>query len=198
MAKINYPIPKQAFEVVRDQIATILKNELANQATLDANFSEPEVYINRFVDLNHVRLPAVNVTTDRGNYQNQSVKHQYGLYTFQIEAYHKGAANSQNDASEISEAALEELMGRVRAILASHQYYSLDIATPKTGRTYFQQFTKAQPQTSDTMAVSIGVLEFVVEVSEIEGLQTPQVITSNYTTVLIKDAFYGYLWVANS
>lgn len=194
MPKINTVIPSSTFELIRDQIATILKNELNNQAVLDSNFKAPEVYINRFINLNHHKVPAINVTTDRASYQNESPKHQTGLNTFQLEFYHKGQSSSSNDASEISARRNEDMIGKVRHILMAPEYYHLDFKENIIGRRYFDDFTIGNPNVTESLAISLGAMNFNVLASELPNLEQPTPLTEHFTTVLIKDGFYGYYW----
>lgn len=199
MALINTEIPAQAFEVVRDQIGVILKNELANQAQITANFQEPEVFIDRFVNINQTQLPCVNVTIDRGSYQNQSVRHQYGVYSYQIEFYHLSNAGS-TEGSQESARKCAELLGRTRAILMSSQYWTLNLKEPIIGRRFVEDFQIGNPEqsTADALSVSLAAMNFTVEVSETEALLNPQEIDQSWTTVLVKDGAYGYYWKQNT
>jgi hypothetical protein len=194
MPKLNKPIKKQTFEVIRDQIALILKEELENQAELDSNFKAPEVYINRFINLNHHNIPAINVTTDRASYQNESPKHQLGLYTYQLEFYHKGQSTSKNDASEISARRNEDMVGKARHILMAPEYYNLDFQEQIIGRRYFDDFSIGNPNVTESLAVSMAAMNFNVLAGELPNLASPTPIQGNTTTVLVKDAAYGYEW----
>lgn len=193
MAKINQIIPKQSFEVVRDQIATILKNELKNQSLLDTDFEEPEVYINRNVNIDQVHLPAVNVATERGAYENQSMHYQSGTYTFQIEFYHYGKATQNEEGSQISGRKLEELMGRARYILMDPAYYHLDLDKPTVGRRHVDDFTVGVPNDRDVKSVSVAAMNFSAQVSELGQLQEAQTLNEHHTFVLVNENG-GYKW----
>jgi hypothetical protein len=178
-----------------EQIATILKEELMNQAVLDSSFTEPQVYLERFVEIDHSYLPAVNVTFDRGDYQNQSVKHQLGIYTFFIEAYTKGKTSEQSEGSELASKHLRNLLGRCHHILMHPLYDHLNFQRPKISRKYIKDITVGNPTEHNSEYVSMGKLEFNVEIPELGQLATPAILQENITTVQLYDTDEGYKWI---
>jgi len=69
MVQIEETLTPRKFELIRDQIATILAAELPNQATLN---TDPEinatVWLERLVPLSQQECPAVNVFAADGKF----------------------------------------------------------------------------------------------------------------------------------
>lgn len=195
MPNINYQIQPQGFEVIRDQIATILKDELVNQGSLDPNFREPEVFINKMSDPQPTELPLVNVQTHRGNYENQSVKHAIGIYRYTIDCYEMANSDDQQDGGKLSGERIDRLMGVVRHILMHDSYITLGFKRGSINRRYFTDFQVPDPEPKDEYFLSMGRWEFNVEYSEPIDITIQESLVSEIVTqVYLEETVKGYKW----
>lgn len=196
MAKLTHVIPESGFETVRKQIATILKDELTEQANLDSDFEAPEIYLSRLIPVNQVKLPAVNIKMSRGNIENEDPKSEDGIYTYQIECFTKGKSSNTASSSEISEKDLHKLMGKVRGILRHPTYYELDLQPPALNNAYFDNFEIGDSiEKQNFHAISQGRWEFTVEISEKAIFEEPGLIAQNTTQVYLGESEDGYKWI---
>jgi hypothetical protein len=121
-------------EIVRDQIAAILKVELANQAVLSGK-AQPRVFVERsnpwgeFIDGAPAVQPIINVWWDTANYDGSAsnvVDRQKAEATFNIDCYGYGvsvegdAGHSPGDQTAAFEA--QRAVRLVRNILMSGHY----------------------------------------------------------------------------
>lgn len=177
-AKIDIALGQRKFELIRDRIALILKEELSNQATIQAdNTLNPDVYIERIIDFGISELPAVNVYLNRSTFDEgtgePTVKP--GSYNYYIDVHTSGKATDAKRGDEASGVHLHRLMGLIFAILENPHYIRLDFQ-PSFGITN-RQITDTQiaepKQTGDSYFLMAGrtILKVHVneEVNEIEG-----------------------------
>lgn len=88
MANITTIIPIGNLEKIRDQIATIVKMELDNQATLqiDPNLTG-KVFIERFTPVDKSEGTVLIVYVDQGTFSDQTQVTQRGKFNFNIDVY---------------------------------------------------------------------------------------------------------------
>lgn len=201
-AQINTIIPAQSFEVIRDKIALILKEELTNQATLAANPKlDATVYIERYSPPNSSELtevPIVNVLLGQGDYSNQDVTQSTGTYLYFIDIYTKAKANEDNGGDTRAIISLQKILGVCRGILEATQYLTLGFTYPFVMGRKINSIQIAGP--SDPRADSLvrGRLILQVMVPEYQQEVTANMIEGSDTTVRIEESPEGYLWVVDS
>jgi hypothetical protein len=195
MAKLNYIIPSQGFEVARDLIAAILTDEFANQEILSSDPSiNPTVFTERFVGIGNEIIPALNVSTSRGTITNNSTVSGAGDYTYFIDVYAKAKSKEDERADERAAKRLQKMMGRVMVILEDPQYRTLGITTVPAGigGTKIEDIAIADPSTVDESTNSImGRLTFTVVITDVAQLLIANPIDGYQTEAEIDDTGKG-------
>jgi hypothetical protein len=176
MSKLNYIIPPQGFEVVRDLIAAILKTEFDQQEVLDSDPSaHPIVFTSRFVPIDKVEIPSINVRLSRGNPDTNTTRSGDGTYKFLIDVYAKAKSTAVGKADEIAEQRLHKMMGRVMVILEDPQYRTLGITAKPAGigGTEFDDMAIGDPnEIKEGINAVMGRLTFSVRISDSAVLLT--------------------------
>lgn len=196
MALLNEQIPVQQFEVIRDRIGEILKDEIDNQFAL---FNNPDlktdVYVERFVPFSHTDLSVINVRFVSGIYDIVTVKQSDGTYDFFIDVYANGKTTATEDADPKALKKLQRLVGVVRAILENPVYTTLGWAPPSIESTSIKSIDVADPKNNqDTASNVFSRLVFTVRVPETTQLKTAPVIAGFETKVKLGLTDKGYLW----
>jgi len=201
-AKINTVIPAQSFEIIRDKIALILKEELANQATLAVNPKlNATVYIERYSPPNSSELsevPIVNVLLGQGDYSNQDVTQSTGTYLYFIDIYTKEKANDDKGGDERAIISLQKILGVCRGILEATQYLTLGFTYPFVMGRKINSIQIAGPGDPGSDSLVRGRLILEVRVPEYQETVTANVLDGTDTTVRIDTSPHGYLWVVDN
>lgn len=196
MALINSIIGFRSFEIVRDRIGEILKDELTNQAYISNDeYINANVFIERVVAFDHSELPVVNISLPRGSFDNQTAARTDGTYTYRIECYTNASSAEGKNGDNLSMIRLHRLMGICQSILEDSQYKTLGFAAPFVMNRHFEDMTIGDVESFDMQSVAKGVLTFSVRVPESVGLVTP-VLLEQYKTELrleLTDKGYQYL-----
>lgn len=196
---IPYQVPSQSFEIIRDRIGEILKNELANQANI---YSDPElnagVFIERMIEVSQGELATrsvVNVYLDSGDFETIDVQQENGEYKFVIQAFVKAVANQQGSGDQYAMIKLEKLLGRCRGIILDTAYLTLGFARPFINRRRFVQINILNPGKQDTANLMTGRLVLHVIVNDAVPQIEPSDLGSFQTRVRLADTEFGYEWV---
>lgn len=130
-AVITSIIPVQRFETIRDKIALVLAEELANQQVLvegdGGEFTAPTVWTDRYVPFDKTELPALVVSFGLGEYSNQTQISAEGVYSYFIDVYANAENEEDTDGYKLSNAKMARIMGMVRYILTSPAYKTLGL-----------------------------------------------------------------------
>jgi len=201
-AKINTIIPAQSFEIIRDKIALILKEELLNQATLAANPKlNAIVYVERYSPPNSSEVtdvPIVNVLLGQGDYSNQDVTQSTGTYLYFIDVYTKAKANDDKGGDERAIISLQKILGICRGILEATQYLTLGFTAPFVMGRKINSIQIAGPSDPGADSLVRGRLILQVMAPEYQELSTANILDGTDTTVRIEESPQGYLWVVDS
>lgn len=197
MAKITKIIQPDNSELIRDQIANILSDELGNQAqlTYDAH-TDAEVSIENTNPEDLVEIPLVNVSLGSGLFDNKDYRSVKGSYTFFIDCYANAKTDSQNPGNYLAAKRLLKLMRLCRAIINDPIYKTLGFKPGLIYRVYFSGFDirKNSPTKNDTLNSAMGRLTLMVEATESDNLIIPQLIEGYETTTNIGNSGAGYFW----
>ena len=90
MAVINVQIPEQNFEIIRDRIAEIIVDEMANQAAMyydDDLDIIGGVYVERTWPMDATEQVIINVLTKGGRYDNIDLEMADGTYVYVNDNY---------------------------------------------------------------------------------------------------------------
>lgn len=204
VSQIDFLIDKQdSFEIVRDQIAQILADEIAEQQVLAASaakdtdlwnliiFTERYSPWERFRD-DKTEVPVVNVWYDRSTFDQSAsnvVDHQQVDGTFNIDVVAQGVAKSDGGAGQIvaDEAAafnVQRATRLVRNILMASQYTYLDLR-PTVGRRWVQSVESFQPAQGEqaTPRISAMRLTLAVVFDEFSPQFTPETLDQVGVTI---------------
>lgn len=198
-SKINYIIPPQNFEAIRDRIAQILLDELANQYLLtadeDLNLNN-KIYIERLVGFNFSELPALNVGIERGDYANYHQGYTQGTYRFYIECNTTGETQDDNTrGDERAKKLSHKLMGKVREILDNPVYDALGFPTGKVvSHRHVDGFLFTEPTRWDSQNATEARIFLIVKAGEYSQVDEKSVVQEWGTHVLISDGPKGYYW----
>jgi hypothetical protein len=128
-AKLTYQVPPANFETIRDQIGSLLKLELDNQAALGVNPNlTAEVYVERFspVDKSEGNVIVVNVQGCKFN--NQTPVSQSNETVYNVDIFTNAHETASVEGHKGSSVKLERLAGLIRHILQSPHYDRLGLA----------------------------------------------------------------------
>lgn len=198
-AVITQEIPSQSFEVVRDRIGLILKEEIANQYVITNNPKiNANVFSERFAPFDKSEFPAVNVLLSNANYTKSTVISDDGDYDFFIDVYASGRANNENRGDYNASRNLQKLMGICRSILRSPYYKNLGLSTPCIGSTQVVSMQVMEPKNNQDGTNAIwGRLVLKVKLGETVELQEAVSIGGWKTKVKLNLTDKGYLYEIN-
>ena len=196
MAKIDGIIPNQHFELVRDRIATILVDELAEQYTLSSNedINVQKVWMERVWPFHENELPAVNVCFSHGPYEKQDIQESMGNYIYHIDCYHSAKSTDDDNGDKLGNIKLQRLLGVCRAIIENPQYNTLDFAPPFIRHREIQKIMIAQAKSGDVNNMAMGRLELLVRVHEDTQLVGTIAAGGYDTTVYLSETDKGYFY----
>ena len=204
VSQIDTLIDKQdTFEIVRDQIAQILADEIAEQQVLAAAASkDPElwnlsIFTERYSPWERFRddkaeVPVVNVWYDRSAFQQAAsnvVDHQQVDGTFNIDMVAQGVAGTDGGTGQIvaDEAAalnVQRAARLVRNILMASQYTYLDLR-PIVGRRWVQTVESFQPAQGEQAVPRISAMRLTLAVvfDEFSPQFTPETLDEVGVTI---------------
>ena len=190
---INYIIPTQKFETIRDAIGVILATELAKQKTLTTNvlFDAP-VYVERFVSFDATEIPAVNVVYNDTKFTNQDHVSQTGESTYYVDV-----VTSANDSTSIrgdKQASINchKLLGVIRTILSAGEYRFLGLTQGIVQNKTINSISISQPSSNgDGLHIISGRLEIKIKANESNNDLTSIDLTEIFTNFTIYETNFG-------
>lgn len=203
MAQIDETLTPRKFELIRDQIATILAAELPNQATLNGdNDINATVWLERLVPLSQQECPAVNVFCADGKFERFTTESQTGEYMFAIDVFTRGAtegSTAEQRGDLISTKKMMRIVGIIQAIFSHYRYCKLGFAGNFIDRVEIQSFKLMEPvKAHDNHNVSKGRLILMVKAEETLAPVEPTLIDGFDTAVKLFETEYGYLFSGES
>jgi len=199
-SKINEAIPIQSFEVVRQQIGSILAVELESQATLqNDNRLGAKVFDERFAKIDRSEGPVVNVTFVSSVLEHADPTGTRYLCTYHIDCYESSRSTQTKRGDTRSLVRLQKLMGVCRGILQHSKYIRLDLNPPLVLSRNVTGMQIAQPEEfQDALAMTMGRLTLNVQVSQNEGTSEPIELTSWISQVKLEETDKGYIFTQSS
>lgn len=196
MSIITESIGPGGYEVVRDRIAAILYDELANQFAIqyDEWLNVRRVYLNRYVNFNESELNAINVGIGRVDLDNHDVTQADGLGIYWIDV-HVGAKSAPNvDGGSLAIQYMHNLVNVCRGILEHSEYKTLGFAPPFIMYRRVMQLLFNPPETKDNHSVCVGRLILHVKAPENNGVYIPNIIQGYETVVKMHESEKGYMY----
>jgi hypothetical protein len=197
MVRINIEIPQQAFELVRERIGLILKEEISNQVLYYRPDIDAAIWMERSTAFNDSELqegPQVNVSMDRGSYDNKDVNGVDGSYTYNIDVYAQSKTTSAAWGDYNANIIVQKLLGICRYILDNPVYKTLAFTPPFIERVNVGEIRMATPGNLDADNVRMGRLTLNVRVAENEALLTANAIAGYESSVKLYETEKGYVF----
>jgi hypothetical protein len=192
----EFDIPTQRFEIIRDQVALIIFDELQNQLVrrpLETEFGAG-VWVERGITFDRAELPAVKVYFAKSNYDQDGRVSSQGACQINIEVTAKGRSSLTTEADEVAAKVCQKLLGAIRYILKHPTYNRLAF----TGRPYIKGITvtdirMAEPtEQGDGFRSVAGQLILGVRYEEDNGDLTSETQLGSFTSIKISDTDKGY------
>ena len=196
MAIITESIPKQAFEVVGEQIGAILVTELTNQKTVQGLTEPMEVYHERTTPYDKSEGVMVNVLLDNSTYEGHNPSSSNGPVRFNVDVY--GTAKSKQDerGDTLSQKLVQKYVGMIRYILSHTKHKTLLLPQTTIGGTYvtgFQVYDLENVQ--DGAYVRMMRLNFEAKVVESQELWGSTPLIGNDTQVKLEETDKGFKYI---
>ena len=197
-ALITGTIPDQNFEIIRDAIVSILGVEYANQYTLNNTLPNiDKIWTERFIPFDsETEVPTINVSIDRGDYDNETIKKQDGTYLFNIDIYTNASTTVDTPADKAAMISMSKVVGKVRAILSNPVYQCAGSILGLQGVFYskVERFFIADKRTvRDALSDVVGRLQFTVKAIEIATIPAPtNLVLESRTRIILQDGINGF------
>lgn len=187
MAKIDYIIQAQRFELVLDKICYILADEISNQGVLTSDnlLTDVQIWKERFIAFDKSELPAINVYFENSDTLENTPITTKQTAKFKIEII----VNSKHSATERADTSASikchKLIGIIRYILKNPNYLRLDfdISENFIFNTNISGIQMSQPLEKDGFHIISASLDFEVTFEEYNGEIQP-VAGEIYDTVI--------------
>ena len=210
-ALIQYAIPQQNFELIRDQIAAILLAEFTSQQVtfnLPATMVPTTVDIERFVPVDEETFPIINVRLatgkyldEEGNQTKDSSGDAEGTYRYYVDVYTGSATLTTGGpgGDQLATTNLHRMMGIIRAILDHPIYNTLGFQPDgplKIWNTHISNFFINLPEnTGDAVDYICGRIVFSVKACETSTLVLPKPLQFIGVTLKLKNNSEYFYWV---
>lgn len=206
LALITEAIAQSNLELLRDRIASILVDELNNQATLQqsvdpdlaAQLSALQVFSERFYPLSDSEFPAIVIFFFIGEYDNKSQHSKRGVYQYYIDLLTKAQSTPANNADKISAIRAQRLALLINAILEDPNYLTLGFP-PADGvvqRTLVRNLKRTEEEyTRDALGALMYRLIFEVVVAEQTNTIASVPLALSTTNVRIAETDRGYQYI---
>ena len=196
MSKLTQDIPPQGFELIRDRIYAILKDEFENLYTRTSDpIYQADFFLERSAtSFSRVEIPCINVMLSRGDFSEKAVVSESGTYSFNIDVY---ASAKIKDADEgladtrVSKT-VHAIVGKCRAILSSSMYSRLAFAAPFIARTTAKSIQCAEPNRLDALTTMQGRLVFEVKCTEVAENAIPKTLEGFDSLLKIEETNLGF------
>ncbi len=191
--RITESIPVQAFEIVRDAIASVLVEELTNQQALKELLEPLNVYVGRISPFQSSEILMINVLVDSSNVTSKNQSGFHDEVKFFIDVYCSAKQSVSDSGGFASTKRLDLYIGLVRYILQDHRLNTL--ALPKgyvmgTSVDGFENFESRNEH--DAAFVKMSRLTFSVRLNNQQGLWSGINLAELFAEVKIDETDKGY------
>lgn len=192
----DFDIGAQNFELIRDQIAVIILDELQNQYTRRPTETEfnAGVWLERGIPFDRKELPAVKVYFAASSYDQDGRVSSQGECRIHVEVTAGAKSTIDDNGDKLAALRVQKLIGAIRFILKHPTYNRLGFA----GRPYIKGITVTDIRMSepteqqDGLHTIAGQLVLQVRYEENNGDLTTDSLTPISTAVKIDDTDKGY------
>lgn len=201
-AKLLFNISQQNFELIRDRIALIIKEELDNQASAGRqNNSEltGSVFIERYTPANEGEGTVICVNTDSCEYADQTPISQSNETRFFVDITSDKKASPTADGYELSGKKNARIAGLIRAILQNPVYDRLQFSNGIIERRSVKNIRFARVNDEqDAYYTRMSRVEVLVKMNEpVTGI-TPGIPEGYDTNIKIESTNEGFKLTYNT
>lgn len=187
------PIPKQNFELIRDQIGVILKQEIANQESLSGQTFESDIYSERTTAVQNDELITLNINLESYNQSSKNQNDSMNGLNYNIDFYSVGFESETEKGWENSSFRIHKYIGWVRYILSHTTYKTLGFKPGFISGTSVESFFIMEPDLrQDSSFVRMARLVFNVRSSERQSMESGPIFESNETKVKLFETDLGF------
>ena len=190
---INYIIPTQRFETIRDAIGVIIAQELAKQKILTSNtLFDAGVYVERFMTFDNTELPAVNIYFNDAKFSNQDMVSTTAENTYYIDVTTSSYDTSTNRGDKLASINCHKLLGVIRAILSSGEYRFLGLAQGIVQNKSITALEMSSPQpVGDGLHIISGRVSIKIKANETNNDLSSIALTEIFTNFTIEETGLG-------
>jgi hypothetical protein len=193
---IDVKIPTQGFELIRDQISSVLMNEFQNQVNVfeNVNCMGVNFFAERNTPMDKTEQDFINISLFKGDYSNKEPDYVDGVYQYMIDVVTGGKARPGKSGDTLSNFRLQKIIGTIRYILESSVYNTLLFEPPFIAHTELSKFQIYKPDSTagDAANIAIGQAVFTVRCGEFTEALTKNLIEGSDTSVFLELTNKGY------
>ena len=193
MALINTIIRPSGVELIKHQIAAILKTELENQKVLQEDTFPINVFVDRMVPIDKAEILVINVRFESLNPEsiNQHGSQENATFTVDTWAVSKQTSTKRGDL--LSTNLRDKIIFQIKAILQSNFYVTLDFVPGLVMSSNVQNIEPYEPNNNqDASFVSMARLNHEVRFYQDYKVKEGVLITNNLTNVKLSNTELGY------
>jgi len=193
MALINTIIEPSGTELIKHQIAAILKTELENQKVLQSDTFPINVFVDRMVPIDKAEILVINVRFESLNPEsiNQHGSQETGTFTIDTWATAKQTSTKRGDL--ISTNLRDKITFQIKAILQSTFYVTLGFVPGFIMSSNVQNIEPYEPNNNqDGSFVSMARINHEVRFYQNYKVEEGVLITQNNTNVKLSNTELGY------
>jgi hypothetical protein len=193
-AKIDGQIPQQNFELIRDQIASILALELSAQ-TVATNL---KTWIERIIPFGLEELPAINIYYQSTPYDNHTPVSRRGINKYIIDIHVNAKHTDADEADKLAAINVQRFAGIVMYILSCGEWYDLGFGPGTIASRWVESCTIGRVEQKDALHTVVAQIAFNVLSTESVGDLTGLVLSVVSTQVKIDETEKGFLVELNT
>ncbi len=198
MALISKIIPEQGFEIVRDVIGVILKDELESQKEKQPSriTEDINIYSNRIKPFAQSEVFMINISCDSGNYTNRSQSGNHGGFNYNIDIFATGKESESENGGLNSAKIRDKFNGLITYILSDTHYRTLSLPNGLIMGTTIQSFDNFDsPNSQDAAFTQTCRIVFNVRMAESQSFWEGIGLNTINTDVKLGLTENGYKYV---
>ena len=193
MALINSIIGPSGVELIKHQIAAVLKTELENQKVLQSDDFPINVFVDRMVPIDKSEVVVINVRFESLNPESINQHGSQEDATFTIDAWAVAKQTPTKRGDLLSTNLRDKLIFQIKAILQSTFYVTLDFVPGLVMSSNVGNIEPYEPNNNqDASFVSMARLNHNVRFYQDYKVKDGVQITNNLTTVKLLNTELGY------
>jgi len=193
MALINTIIGPSGTELIKHQIAAILKSELENQKVLQSDTFPINVFVDRMVPIDKSEILVINVRFESLNPESINQHGSQEDATFTIDTWAVAKQTSTKRGDLLSTNLRDKITFQIKAILQSNFYVTLDFVPGLVMSSNVQNIEPYEPNNNqDASFVSMARLNHQVRFYQNYKVEEGVLLTNNLTNVKLSNTELGY------